>query len=275
MVDTNSPDVALRDWILRTLPSGQIVDLSGFGIEVIRANPIDPTGRLYTSMTRDGFDSPFSEDAFLITTPGARRIGQFRYLKYIGVQSVPTAGSVTVRVYTKDRCVYPENDPPGKQRTIFFNRNQAGGLSLGTGVAQNIVDTTLLPLVNPITPDPFWTDELPFVRMYWYGYIASTGAFNVYTGVQHNPNDLVEPFKIHGAFNTRTTAASAAVLLAMGGAATNVNICDFTTGTNAVSSQNTASCRQPIPPGNIRMTVENTAGAPITVFYSIGACSHL
>lgn len=270
---TNSTERPERDWIVRTLPSGQVIDLSGYAVEILGANPLDATGVLYTSMNRDGFDSPFSADGVIVTLPGVRRVGQFQYVKYVGVQSVPTAGFVKVRVYTKPRAAYVECDPGGKMRTRVFARNINGGLVVGAGLAQNIVDTTLLPQPGPITPDPFWQDEQHWERMYWWGYVAAAGTFKVYSAHQHNPNDVTEPFKIHGAFDPRTPVASAAVLTAIGGSAANLQILDFTTGTGATSTSNTASCRQPIPPGNVRMCVENTTAGNLTFFYVVGCCA--
>jgi hypothetical protein len=265
-------DTGARDWIVRTIPAGVVVDISGYGIEVLRVDPADAVGKLYTSKTRDDFEGPFSVDAFMVTTPGARRAGSFRYVKFIAFPSAPNTGSVTVRVFTSPKAVWSEGDPAGKQRTIFWERNIAGGLTLAAGIAQGIVD---LYTGNGQTPDLFWTDEQFRAELYWYGFVASTaGAFNVYVATLVNPADPAEVFHVSQLFTPRTPAASAAVLTAFGLSA-NHQILDFTTGSNISTTSNTASCRQPIPPGPIKMVIENTAAGPNTFFYSVGACANL
>jgi hypothetical protein len=275
-----SPNTAVRDWIVRTIPPNQIIDISGYGVEILISDPADQNGRLLTSMDRDNFDSPFAVDGFIPTVPGMRRSGRFRFLKYIPDLTAPNVGQLRLRVMTSPACVWSDVDPGGKQRTIFFARNVAGGLVLATTVAQNVVDFDLLGLTgqNGIhQPDRFWTEEVFESRMYWYGWIVGSASFKVNVFTQNNPNDLGEGF--HGITQwtavDKSAAFSAAALAACGGAASGSFMCDFTTGTQPNQTGNTASCRQPIPAGRMRMNIENLGAGNATFYYMIGACSHL
>lgn len=270
--NTNNTDLPERDWIVRTIPAGIVVDLSGYGVEIINVTPNDAEGALFTSMTRDSFNAPFSNDGFIVCAPGVRRAGRFRYVKFVAVPSVPTSGSVTIRVFTAPRAVWVDSDPGGKMRTRFFSRNPIGGLAINSTIAQNIVDTTF---PTP-TPDPFWSDEAFREEMYWYGWVVGTGgAFNVWVAVQNNPNDIAQGFQYLQKFTSHLVAPSAAVQTAIGSAVFNPNVVDFSTGINEATNTNTAACRQPIPPGNVRMCIENISGGNASYYYMIGAAAHL
>lgn len=276
-------DAPARDWIVRDIQPNTITDVSGYGVEVLISDPADQNGKLYTSMKRDEFNSPFSTDAFIPTVPGMRRVGRFNYIKYIPDPLAPNVGKLRVRVITTARCVWSDSDPAGKPRTIFFARNIPGGFTIAPGAAQNFVDFDLIGTFDTLgagihPPDRFWTEEVFESRMYWYGWIVGDAAFKVNVFAQNNQNDATEQF--HGVQQwtaiDKSAGFSAAAIAACGSvpAATGAFVCDFTTGINLNQTGNTAACRQLIPAGRVRLNCEPIAGA-VKFFYMIGAVSHL
>lgn len=264
-------DIA-RDWIVRTIAANQTVDISGYGLEVLEVFPRDLTGQVFTSMVRDDFAPSFVGDGYIRARSGAKQVGRFRFVRFqASTTAGASTGTITLKVYTRANVAWTDAEAPGVTRTRVLTRNAAGGLVLANGAAQAVLDTYTLPPSAEMN----WSEPAGWDQMYWWGYVWGAGAFNVVVASIINPNDVLEPAKPIQIYNSRLVGPSANVLTALGVSAAGGACIDFTSGIAATTTGNVASCRQPIPPGALKLVIENTAGAQQTFFYIIGCCGHL